>query len=82
MAAPADPETSRVKRALFGPVDHDENLRFVKRELQKNLAEQSKKYNFDFESGRPLKVEGGRWEWEGRARAKTVKGLGSDAAMS
>ena len=29
LAAPADPETSRVKRALFGPVDHDENLRFV-----------------------------------------------------
>ena len=62
-----------MKRALFGPVDHDENLRFVKRELQKNLAEQSKKYNFDFESGRPLKVEGGRWEWEVRARAKTVE---------
>ena len=82
MSAPADPETSRVKRALFGPVDHDENLRFVKRELQKNLAEQSKKYNFDFESGRPLKVEGGRWEWEVRARAKTVQGLGSDATMS
>ena len=30
--------------------------------------EQSKKYNFDFESGRPLKVEGGRWEWEVRAK--------------
>ena len=29
LAAPADPETSRVKRALFGPPDHDENLRFV-----------------------------------------------------
>ena len=72
MAAPADPETSRVKRALFGPVDHDENLRFVKRELQKNLAEQSKKYNFDFESGRPLKVEGGRWEWEVRPKAKIM----------
>ena len=43
-------------------------FRFVKRELQKNLAEQSKKYNFDFESGRPLKVEGGRWEWEVRAK--------------
>ena len=27
--APADPETSKVKRALFGPVDHDENMRFV-----------------------------------------------------
>ena len=72
LAAPADPETSRVKRALFGPVDHDENLRFVKRELQKNLAEQSKKYNFDFESGRPLKVEGGRWEWEVRAQLKIM----------
>ena len=30
--------------------------------------EQSKKYNFDFESGRPLKVEGGRWEGEVRAK--------------
>ena len=46
----------------------------MKRELQKNLAEQSKKYNFDFESGRPLKVEGGRWEWE--VREKLADGAG------
>ena len=44
-------------------------FRFVKRELQKNLAEQSKKYNFDFESGRPLKVDGGRWEGEVREKS-------------
>jgi hypothetical protein len=40
MRPPIDPETSKVKRALFGPVDHDENLRFVQRELQKNVQEQ------------------------------------------
>ncbi len=38
--SPPDPETSRVKRALFGPVNHEENLKFVKQELDKNLQEQ------------------------------------------
>lgn len=60
--APPDPETSRVKRRLFGPVDHEENLRFVKREIAKNLEENTAKYNFDFANGRPLKD--GRFEWE------------------
>ena len=32
-------ETSRVRRALFGPVDHAENLRFVQQELARGQKE-------------------------------------------
>ena len=50
-----------VKRALFGPTDHDENLKFVRSELKKHQEESARKYNFNFEEERPLK---GRFEWE------------------
>lgn len=56
-----DPETSRVKRALFGPVDHEENLRFVQRELARGCREASAKWNYDFENDRPQE---GRFQWE------------------
>ena len=53
--------SSRVKRALFGPTDHEENLRFVKNELKKARNEASSRWNFDFDSGKPLN---GAFEWE------------------
>lgn len=56
-----DPSTSKVKRALFGPVDHEENIRFVRRELERGRLEASKRWNYDFENDRP---ESGRYEWE------------------
>ena len=52
---------NRVKRALFGPTDHEENLRFVKNELKKARSEASSRWNFDFDSGRPLT---GQYDWE------------------
>lgn len=52
---------NRVKRALFGPTDHEENLRFVKNELKKARSEASSRWNFDFDSGRPLH---GQYDWE------------------
>lgn len=50
-----------VRRQLFGPVDHEENRRFVKRELQQQRSRLSEKYNFDFARERPLK---GKLAWE------------------
>lgn len=57
---PPVPESSRVKRALFGPVDHDENLRFVQRELARNRREAERRWNYDFQNDRPKE---GRYEW-------------------
>ena len=59
--SPPDPERSRIKRALFGPVDHDANRRFVEEELAKSQREMSTRYNYDFSNDRPLE---GRWKWE------------------
>ena len=57
----ANTGANRVKRALFGPTDHEENLRFVKNELKKARSEASSRWNFDFDSGRPLT---GQYDWE------------------
>jgi len=57
----ANAGANRVKRALFGPTDHEENLRFVKNELKKARSEASSRWNFDFDSGRPLT---GQYDWE------------------
>jgi len=58
---PNRPNPSRVKRALFGPTDHEENLRFVRQELKKHKNEANSRWNFDFDTGRPMK---GRLDWE------------------
>lgn len=55
------PNSNRVKRALFGPTDREENLRFVKNELKKARSEASNRWNFDFDSGTPL---AGPFDWE------------------
>lgn len=55
-----NPATSRVKRCLFGRGNHEENIKFAKRELEKSLTESKKKWNFDFENERPMD---GRFEW-------------------
>ena len=55
-------ETSRVRRALFGPPDHAENLRFVQQELARGQREAAQKWNYDFVNDRPL--QNGRYVWE------------------
>ena len=55
------PNTNRVKRALFGPTDHEENLRFVQNELKKHRSEASNRWNFDFDAGKPMS---GPFDWE------------------
>jgi len=53
--------THRVRRALFGRSDPEENIRFVRQELARHRESQSNRWNFDFERGQPMK---GRLEWE------------------
>ena len=55
------PNPHRVKRALFGPTDHEENLRFVRNELKKARSEAASRWNFDFDAERPLD---GRYSWQ------------------
>lgn len=57
-------ETSRVRRALFGPVDHAENLRFVKQELERGQREAEKRWNYDFVNDRPVNNPDRRYVWE------------------
>jgi len=54
-------DKSRVARVLFDPPDHEANMRFVKRELEKAKREAEDRWNFDFENERP--IEGGRFHW-------------------
>lgn len=57
-------ETSRVRRALFGPVDHAENLRFVQQELARGQREAEKRWNYDFVNDRPVNDPDRRYLWE------------------
>lgn len=64
-----NPATSRVKRCLFGRGNHEENIKFAKRELEKSLIESKKKWNFDFENERPID---GRYEWQTSPYPKAI----------
>jgi len=55
------PPRSRVKRVLFGPTDHEENAKFVKRELEESSKAASNRWNFNFNEGTPCE---GRFQWE------------------
>jgi len=57
-------ETSRVRRALFGPVDHAENLRFVQQELARGQKEAERRWNYDFVNDRPVNDPERRYVWE------------------
>jgi len=59
--SPPGPNPHRVKRALFGPTDHEENLRFVRKELKKAKNEAASKWNFDFDNETPME---GRYSWK------------------
>jgi hypothetical protein len=77
--SPTDPDRSRCKRALFGPVDHDANLRFVQQELAKSQREMSDRYNFDFETDQPRE---GRFKWERFGVRSTVETSTTSANVS
>ena len=56
-----DPEASKARRCLFGRPDHQQLESDLKRELNKDAQEMNKKYDFDFQEGKPLK--GTKFEW-------------------
>jgi len=55
------PPRNRVKRVLFGPTDHEENKKFVKRELEESNKVANQRWNFNFKEGTPCE---GRFQWE------------------
>lgn len=50
-----------VCRRLFGPVDHDQLRRDLKEKLREITEEDSRRWNFNFQSETPLP---GRFQWE------------------
>ncbi|XP_056399473.1 cyclin-dependent kinase inhibitor 1B-like isoform X4 [Hyla sarda] len=60
-----------VCRSLFGPIDHDELRSELKRQLKEIQASDCQRWNFDFESGTPLK---GTFCWE-PLESKEMPGL-------
>lgn len=53
-----------VRRSLFGPVDHEQSMQFLQRELKSISDSQRAKWNFDFTSGEPLNDDNGNFEWQ------------------
>lgn len=57
---------SQVKRCLFGPIDHEENRRLLKHEIEKQNHEDNQRWNFDFQNELPLTDTGKgdqRYQW-------------------
>ena len=61
----ANPEASKVKKCLFGPVNHEQLQEDLRKELGTDLQEMNKKYDFNFKEGTPLNLKGeeARYEW-------------------
>lgn len=57
-----DPAVSRVRRALFGGGNREENIRFAQEQLARSRREASDRWDFDFENDRP--ILGRNYEWE------------------
>lgn len=55
-----------VKRALFvekDEIDHEANLKLVRKQLEQLEKQDCEKWNFDFQNNRPLNSLNGRYEW-------------------
>lgn len=52
---------SSVRRSLFGEVDHDDCMNFLKKELDAIAESQKKKWNFDFSIEKP--TDSTEFEW-------------------
>ncbi|XP_045480511.1 uncharacterized protein LOC123685007 [Harmonia axyridis] len=55
-------EIQKVKRQLFGPYDPEATQRFVTQELEKRIATQTERWNFDFSNDKPLSPNG-KYDW-------------------
>ncbi|KAK8722551.1 hypothetical protein OTU49_012268 [Cherax quadricarinatus] len=50
-----------IRRNLFGPVDHEHNLKFAHEEMAKIQQADCKRWNFDFEEDKPRE---GDYDWQ------------------
>ncbi len=53
-----------VRRSLFGEVDHEESMRFLKKELDAINHSPKERWNFDFVNERPTDETSGNYEWQ------------------
>ena len=51
----------RVARCLFGPVDHDEQRKFIRKQLEEIESQDRSRWNFDFKKQCPLP---GKYVWQ------------------
>lgn len=65
-------EVQKVKRALFGPVDHAETQKFLEEELEKISVTQSETWNFDFIREKTLDPNG-RFIWRPATPQKNIR---------
>lgn len=55
----------RIKKCLFGPIDHNECKMYVQQEMESHRDKASEKWNFDFKTGKPRPLEEGCvYEWK------------------
>lgn len=66
------PEVRKVKRVLFGPVDHAETQKFLEEELEKITVTQSETWNFDFKREQMLNPDG-IYNWRPATPQKTIR---------
>jgi len=59
---PGNPAVARVRRDLFGPVNHEDAQTFVEKELANMHSRESERWGFDFVNETPLQNE--RFQWE------------------
>ena len=63
----------RIKKCLFGPIDHNECKLYVQQEMEKHREKASKKWNFDFKTGKPMPSnEGNVYDWKILKENETV----------
>lgn len=54
---------SSVRRSLFGEVNHEESMEFLKKELEAISKGQKERWNFDFVNEKPINESGSNYEW-------------------
>lgn len=52
-----------VKRSLFGPVDTEESMKFIERELKSVVDSSSNRWNFNFQTEEPIDDVDAKYEW-------------------
>ncbi|XP_071522671.1 uncharacterized protein [Panulirus ornatus] len=60
-SASSQERSLHLRRNLFGPIDHEENLRFVREEMDKLAQVDCQRWNFDFQADKPRE---GHYAWQ------------------